>query len=117
MIIKYGSTEYNFSDWQGYRESLSGVNGKDIFPDFVRIAFYFGSFETIIMLKCISSSIMYVTSPETCVWKLKSDPDFNFIVPIYNNMYGNIIHYKDLSLAKSRVDNLLLKINDLKIYL
>lgn len=118
IITTYAyNTKFIFNDWVGYRTSFFSYEGQSLYPDFMRISNEFSYWDVEVGLVCISKSKDFALCKEKCFWQMYTTLEFDFLKKIYNNMYPEKVSYDNIELAKSRIDNLLLKSSSLGCFL
>jgi hypothetical protein len=67
----------------------------------------------------VDNKDLFKEDPNLCTWKLDTtwSSSLKCAAQVFINMYGENFNYSNLETAKSNLDNLLLKFDDLKIYL
>ena len=117
MKIKIKNTEYFISHWQKYRKTLDMVDGKLVFPNFGKIVSW-NSSDMWIGLELVNSHKEYRCNIEKCRWKVVGEMDFNFIPEWFKLKSGSIyISHNEIESSQIKIDNILMKFNDLKVYL
>jgi hypothetical protein len=117
ITVHAHNVDFIFNDWVGYRSQISRVNGIDIYPDLMRISNVFPYWDVEVGLKCINGNLKYHAEPQSCLWMMHTTQEFEFLREVYYKLYPELIRYDDINLAKSRVDDLLLKYNKLGCFL
>jgi hypothetical protein len=117
ITVRAHNVDFSFNDWVRYRAQITSVNGKEIYPDHMRLSNTFPYYDVEVGLRCIDGNLKYHAEPKSCLWIMHTTPEFNFLQEVYHKLYPELIRYDDIGLAKSRVDELLLKYNKLGCFL